>query len=57
MIIGKRRLQSKFTDKQKTNKNNQKLINSLLVFSRASVARELYLYATFIVGIKYIYSL
>jgi hypothetical protein len=57
MIIGKRKLQSKFTDKQKTNKNNQKLINSLLVFSRAAVARGLYLYAKFTVGIKYIYSL
>jgi hypothetical protein len=57
MIIGKRKVQSKFTDIQKTNKNNQKLINSLLVFSRAFVARGLYLYATYIVGIKYIYSL
>jgi ascorbate-specific PTS system EIIC-type component UlaA len=57
MIRGKRKVQSKFTDKQKANKNNQKLINSLLVFSRASVARGLYLYAIFIVDIKYIHSL
>lgn len=57
MIRGKRKVQSKFKDIQKTNKNNQKLINSLLVFSREFFARGIYVYVTFIVNAKYIYSL
>lgn len=57
MIRGKRKVQSKFKDIQKTNKNNQKLINSLLVFSRKFFARGIYVYVTFIVNAKYIYSL